>query len=50
MARIVEQLKAHGAAVGIDDVVKAAAYGTAGVSGHPARRGHDPEQRQRSGP
>jgi hypothetical protein len=31
MAQIVEQLKACGAAVGTDDVITAAAYGTAGV-------------------
>jgi hypothetical protein len=36
MAQIVEQLKTCGAAVGTDDVIRAAAYGTAGVSGHAA--------------
>ena len=36
MAQIVEQLKACGAAVGTDDVITTAAYGTAGVSGHAA--------------
>jgi hypothetical protein len=36
MAQIVEQLKSYGAAVGTDDVVKAAAYGAAGVSCHGA--------------
>jgi hypothetical protein len=39
MAQMVEQLKSYGAAVGADDVVKAAAYGTAGVSGHAAAGG-----------
>jgi hypothetical protein len=36
MAQIVEQLKTCGAAVGTDDIITAAAYGTAGVSGHAA--------------
>jgi hypothetical protein len=39
MAQIVEQLKSYGVAVGVDDVVTAAAYGTAGVSGHAAAGG-----------
>jgi hypothetical protein len=39
MTQIVEQLKSYGAAVGTDDVVRAAAYGTAGVSGHAAAGG-----------
>ncbi len=34
MAQLVEMLKSSGAAVGKDDIIKAAGYGVAGVSGH----------------
>lgn len=36
MAQIVESLKSAGSGVGVDDVIKGASYGIAGVSGHAA--------------